>query len=99
LAHHERQPLRAQKIEEIKTHFDLDADIRDLKKAIGELVVRVLERHGVIRPNLAAFDLSALVHGMVQAAVLAGAQDFGNLSERISRAALGYLAPIVTKPE
>lgn len=91
IAHHVRQPLRTQKLEEIENGFDLDSETQELKCAINDIAVRLLTSHGVENAGVAAFDLAAIVRGMADAAVLNGERDFADLALRITRAALGYL--------
>lgn len=91
LAHHLRQPNRAQRIEEVEALLPLNKETAVLKARIAMLVTTILYDRGVPESKVAAMDLSAMVRGMADAAVSTGERDFEALAERITRAARGYL--------
>jgi AcrR family transcriptional regulator len=91
IAHHARDPLRSQKIEEVERAFDLDVETQDLKREIHAIIMRQLSLHQIENAQIAALDLTAITSGMAQAAVSNGERDFANLAARITRAATGYL--------
>ncbi len=89
--HHLRRPALAQVLEREEMDLPLDEETMRLKRRLGELVVGVLSRHGVPDAPVVAFDLIAMCHGMVEAAVQSGERDFEHLCTRLDRAVLGYL--------
>ena len=89
--HHLRRPALAQVLEREEADLPLDEETRQLKQRLRELVVGVLACRGVPEPETAAFDLIAMCHGMVDAAVQSGERDFERLCARLDRAVLGYL--------
>ncbi|MGC9368135.1 MAG: TetR/AcrR family transcriptional regulator [Paracoccaceae bacterium] len=91
MRHHADRPELARVLEFLEQTLPLDAETAEVKAQIGAEVMSVLAVHGVAEIETAAFDLSALTKGMVEAAVQAGEQDYEALAARISRAARGYL--------
>ncbi|MBO6903303.1 MAG: TetR/AcrR family transcriptional regulator [Rhizobiaceae bacterium] len=89
--HHLRRPALAQVLEREEADLPLDAETGQLKQRLRELVVGVVADHGVAEPDVAALDLIAMCHGMVDAAVQGGERDFAQLCARLERAVLGYL--------
>jgi len=91
LRHHLRDPVLADALERAEDELPMDAETDALKADMAALVVAVLERHGIDRPDQAARDLIAMCHGLIHAAVRSGEADFADLSRRLNRAAMGYL--------
>ena len=91
LRHHARDPALTDALEHAEDELPMDAETAALKADMAALVVGVLERHGIERPERTAADLIALCHGMAHAALRAGETDLADLSRRMRRAALGYL--------
>jgi len=91
MRHHANRPELARVLEFLEQTLPLDAETAEVKAQIQAEIVAVLALHGVAEIETAAFDLSALTKGMVEAAVQAGEQDYEALAARVSRAARGYL--------
>ena len=91
LRHHARDPALTDALERAEDELPMDAETDALKADMMTLVTGVLERHDVEHPGRTAFDLIAMCHGMVHAALNAGETDLVDLSRRMTRAALGYL--------
>jgi AcrR family transcriptional regulator len=91
LRHHARDPALTDALERAEDELPMDAETDALKADMMTLVRGVLERHGIEHPDRTAFDLIAMCHGMVHAALRAGETDLADLSHRMTRAALGYL--------
>jgi AcrR family transcriptional regulator len=89
--HHLRRPALAQVLEREEMDLPLDEETMRLKQRLRELVVGVLAERGIEDAPMAAFDLIAMCHGMVEAAVQSGERDFDHLCLRLDRAVLGYL--------
>lgn len=89
--HHAARPRLARCLETLEQALPDDEKTAEIKAEMLGLVERVLARHGVSDIPTAAFDLSALTRGMVDAAVQAGEDDLDALADRVCRAARGYL--------
>lgn len=95
LRHHLRDPTLSIVLEHAEDSLPMDMETHALKADMATLVTNVLERCGVDAPKLAAADLIAMCHGMVHAALRSGETDLSNLSQRMNRAAMGYLGASV----
>lgn len=91
LQHHLRRPALAQALEREEADLPLDAETLALKSRLRTLVTGVLGKHGVADVETVAFDLIAMCHGMVEAVIQSGEDDFDALRRRLERAVLGYL--------
>jgi AcrR family transcriptional regulator len=91
IAHHAERPALVRELEHAEALLPLDAETRALKAEIKRVVAGVLAEHGVPAAEQAAFDLSALTRGMVNAAAAAGETDFEAVMNRVRPAVLGYL--------
>ena len=91
LRHHVRNFTLTGELERVEDALPLDEETAALKRSMGQLVAQVLAHHEVVDPERAAFDLIALCHGLVHAALQAGESDLDDLARRLERAALGYL--------
>ncbi len=91
LKHHMNNPELTQQLERAEDALPLDEETLELKKGMAELITNLLIEHGIDNPELTAFDLIALAHGLTQAATQAGQSDFENLHGRVMRAVCGYL--------
>lgn len=91
LRHHMRRPALAQALEREEPNLKLAEEIQNLKVQLRTIIVAVLCEHGIAEPERAAFDLSALARGLVDASVQSGKRDFEDLRHRLNRAVLGYL--------
>ncbi|QDZ00600.1 TetR/AcrR family transcriptional regulator [Nitratireductor mangrovi] len=89
--HHLRRPALAQALEREEADLPLDEETMALKAKLRALVIGVLAERGVGDAETVAFDLIAMCHGMVEAAVQTGERDFDGLCRRLDRAVLGYL--------
>lgn len=91
VAHQLTRPALARALDFLEPGLPLDAETAALTRNIAMLVARLLGAHGVANPHVAARDLVALTKGMVDAAGLAGETDPAPVTDRILRAASGYL--------
>lgn len=91
LRHHQRDPALSLVCEHIEDNLPMDAETDALKRDMAVIVTRVLDEHRMHAPGLAAGDIIAMCHGMVQAALRSGETDLTDLSLRMKRAAMGYL--------
>ena len=80
LRHHARDPALTDALERIEEELPMDAETDALKADMTTLVSGVLERYGVEHPHRTAFDLIAMCHGMVHAALRADETDLADLS-------------------
>ena len=94
--HHLRRPALAQVLEREEMDLPLDEETLRLKQRLRALVVGVLAERGVPDPETIAFDLIAMCHGMVEAAVQSGEREFEYLCTRLDRAVLGYLGGLAS---
>lgn len=92
IRHHLRDPVLTERLEEAEATLPMDAETLSLKRSMHGLVVELLQRHGIDRPETAALDLIAMCHGMVETAIRHGQNDFDDLLARLRRAVRGYLA-------
>jgi len=91
LQHHLKNPDLTRCLEKVEEELPLDKETQDLKAAMSELIVGVLQHHAIPNPEKTAFDLVALSHGITHAATQSGQTDFHDLRMRVMRAVVGYL--------
>jgi len=91
IAHQLDRPRLASTLEYAEGILPIDAETEALKREIVLTVSRALEVHGVVDPQTAARDLSALTRSMVDSAGLFGEIDARSLETRVKRAVYGYL--------
>ncbi len=94
--HHLRRPALVQALEREELDLPLDQETRQLKTKLREVLTGVLAEQVVPDPATTAFDLIAMGHGLVEAAVQSGERDFDGLCRRLDRAVLGYLGVSAT---
>lgn len=91
LHHHVAHPALTEALELAEDELPMNAETQALKHRMGELVVDVLQQHGVSNPQQMAFDLIAMSHGIVAASTRTGEADLEDLTQRVLRAVFGYL--------
>lgn len=91
LEHHLTRPELARALERVEAELPVDAETRELKGELRNIVADVLAGHGIADAECVAFDLVALCHGLSSAAIEAGEKDINGLTLRLKRAVLGYL--------
>jgi len=96
IRHHARDPELARRLEQIEDDLPLDPEVAAAKAALAARFTQLLQTRGVPRADVATRDMWFLSMGMAHAALAAGEEDFDDLADRMTRAALGYLGETAT---
>lgn len=91
LSHQLDRPELSRALEYAETMLPIDAETRELKVQIVEVVARLLRNLQFKQPEVLARDITALCRGMIDAAGLSGETDVEALKARLTAATLGYL--------
>lgn len=91
LKHHLRAPELTDILEQAEAQLPMDAETQALKSNMFQLVLQLLQRHGINGPDIVAQDVIAMCHGMVDAAIAADERDFDAISKRLRRATIAYI--------
>jgi AcrR family transcriptional regulator len=92
LAHQFERPALARALDVLEPVLPIDAETQALNAALISDVAGLLATHAIPNSETAAFDLVAMIKGLVDAAGRSGETDASTLAHRCERAALGYLA-------
>jgi AcrR family transcriptional regulator len=91
LAHQFGRPALALALEHAPSSPSQQHEDEALRQALSGQLARLLARHGVADPDIAAADMIALCRGIIDAAALRGETDMVSLARRLRGAAHGYL--------
>ena len=92
VTHHAKAPELARQLEQMELDLPPDPETQQIERSLQSLLVRLLARRGVVSPETAAQDLTAMTKGVAAEAARAGETDMDPVIARICRAAWGYLA-------
>ncbi|SNZ21263.1 TetR/AcrR family transcriptional regulator [Cohaesibacter gelatinilyticus] len=91
LQHHVKYADVITLLERAEDDLPMDDDIQEMKQKMLEIVIALLQRHGIENANIVANDIIAICHALSLSIPQSGESNFEELSRRMQRAVFGYI--------